>query len=149
MNKTFVTLAIMLLSAGCLRCGTQSPFGDCEVEFDAPSAALGRIDPMFDLKIPRFAVQDASTDAALQNLVAAWRRQAGQPDLPVTLSPGKHNADRQITFSAKDLRVRELLYIIASLSKPIHITSNRRGTRKEPNPKRLEHLFVFHGFTDK
>ena len=153
-----IALALLFL-AGCGTTSQKNPFGDCRkvnLDFDAWSAPLSEISPLFDVRIPHFEAKDIPRETALHKLASAWRAQSKAQALPVSFSAVPEAPERNITFSASDRSVRELLYIIAELSGATYIDGNLCGTirvRNEggetsiaPQPRRFKHLFVFDGF---
>jgi hypothetical protein len=154
-----VAIALLLVD-GCASTTQDDPFGDrrVNIDFDAGSAPLAEISSLFDVRIPYFAIEHTPTSTALQKLESAWRAQTTAHALPVSLSAVPVQPEGMISLSASDLRVRELLYIIADLSGATYINGrlcgsirvqNQTGTaRSSPQATQFNRLFVFDGFKD-
>ena len=157
-----VCLAIAnLLIAGCAGTMQIDPFGNGKVDpdFEAWSAPLAEVSPLFNVRIPRFEAEGIPRSTALQKLESVWCAHSDGESLPVSFSAVPEKPERNICFSASGLRVRELLYIIAELSGATYVDGhlcgsirvrNERGTTlSAPRSARFNHLFIFDGFKEE
>lgn len=133
-------MAIVIVAVGCATTPKQyDPFlvNDTKSEAMAEGSLRGtlrqvdrikRIDPRFAVHIPYFHLTNAPLDVALNELNIAWKKELGTKELPVVIKIGYSSTNeppyditsdmqKNITFTAYDPTVAELLFIIAEISR--------------------------------
>ena len=160
--KSLIFSALSVIAfMGCSATSMDLPFDDdtsmaYDVDFNELSAPLADISPLFDIRINYFALTNATLEVALQELYQKWLTQSGQNTLPVTLGITAIKERDSITFNVKNMRVREILYIIAELAGSTYIDGQLCGyvsvsntlnyAIAAPSARRFRYMFVFKGF---